>query len=164
KDHAARPAREGVDDVGVDGGDGEDAETEAEQLDDDAGGENVPAVEDAARHQDTVRRARATSASSASPSAALAGWTTLHRPALRRRSRSGRPSKSTETPPAPATIGSAGIRLARFSFSTMKPPPCDSIQGRAPRQPSKPCNRALRLPYWRTMSKAPPSCRLISKR
>ena len=47
EDGAARPVGEGVDDVRIDGGDGEDAEAEPEQLDDDAGGEDVPGVVEA---------------------------------------------------------------------------------------------------------------------
>src|SRR4029453_7813136 len=98
-------------DVRVDGGDREDPEAEAEQLDDDARREDVPPVEDAARHRGYAMRLRAaaTSRNSASRIAGFAACTTLHRPSTRRRSRIGRPSKSTDRPSAPATIGIAGI-------------------------------------------------------
>ena len=165
----------GVDDVRVDGGDREDAEAQAEQLDDDAGGEDVPAVENPARHSTHVRRLaglcgraarapRRRDAARRRTSPVLAAWMTLQRPSTSLRAPIGRPSKSTDTPPAPATIGSAGIKLARFSLTTTNAAPCDSIHGGSPRHPSSEWSSALRLPYWRTMSKAPPAWRLSKRR
>src|SRR5262245_48283286 len=126
-------------------------------------------VDDAKRHgappaTPARSRAVATRARTRRETSSLAACSTLVRPAASRRAGRARPAKSVDTPPAPATSAMEGMRFGTFSFTTRNAPPCDSIQTGASCQPNRTRPSALRFAYCRRTSKAPPSCRFVSRR
>src|SRR5262249_21009182 len=119
------------------------------------GGCRLIVPDETQRHRVPIRaRAVATISSIRAQILSFAACTTLVRPAASGRADSAWPSKSTETPPAPAT---SGISFGTFSFTTTNAPPCDSIHVGASRQPKSTRPSALRLAYCRKTSNAPPS-------